>query len=107
MACMTTVLSPQLDPRTAAFTSGPRQMYVDGQWVDALSGRRFDTVDPATERVITTVPHAGVEDVDRAVGAARRAFEDGPWPALTPAERQKIIWRIAEGISARADQFAE
>jgi acyl-CoA reductase-like NAD-dependent aldehyde dehydrogenase len=107
MACMTSVLSPQLDPRTVAFTSAPRQMYVDGRWVDALSGRRFDTVDPATERVITTVPHAGPEDVERAVAAARRAFEDGPWPALTPAERQKMIWRIAEGISARADQFAE
>ncbi|TLH71062.1 betaine-aldehyde dehydrogenase [Mycolicibacterium cosmeticum] len=104
---MTTVLSPQLDPRTVAFTAAPRQMYVDGRWVDAISGRRFDTVDPATERVITTVPHAGLEDVGRAVGAARRAFENGPWPAMTPAERQKMIWRIADGISARADQFAE
>jgi acyl-CoA reductase-like NAD-dependent aldehyde dehydrogenase len=104
---MTTSLSPDLDPRTVAFTSAPRQMYVDGQWTDALSGRRFDTVDPATEQVITTVPHAGVEDVERAVSAARRAFEDGPWPAMTPAERQRMIWRIAEGITARADQFAE
>ncbi|CDO07153.1 NAD-dependent aldehyde dehydrogenase [Mycolicibacterium cosmeticum] len=107
MTGMTTVLSPQLDPRTVAFTAAPRQMYVDGRWVDAISGRRFDTVDPATERVITTVPHAGLEDVGRAVGAARRAFENGPWPAMTPAERQKMIWRIADGISARADQFAE
>ncbi len=107
MTGMTTVLSPQLDPRTVAFTAAPRQMYVDGRWVDAISGRRFDTVDPATERVITTVPHAGLEDVERAVGAARRAFENGPWPAMTPAERQKMIWRIADGISARADQFAE
>jgi Aldehyde dehydrogenase family len=49
-------------------------MYIDGQWVDALSGRRFDTVDPATEAVITTVPHSGADDVERAVRAARRAF---------------------------------
>ncbi|MHA3019466.1 aldehyde dehydrogenase family protein [Mycobacterium sp. BMJ-28] len=104
---MTTVLSSQLDPRTAEFVSVPRQMYIDGQWADARSGRRFDTVDPATERVITTVPHAGPEDVERAVVAARGAFEEGPWPAMTPAQRQRMIWRIAEGITARADQFAE
>ena len=107
MVHMTTSLTPDLDPRTIDFTSAPRQMYIDGQWADALSGRRFDTVDPATERVITTVPQAGPEDVERAVCAARRAFEDGPWPSMTPAERQRMIWRIAEGITARADQFAE
>lgn len=104
---MATLVTPDVDPRTAEFVSAPRNMYIDGQWVDALSGGRFDTVDPATEQVITTVPHAGVEDVERAVRAARRAFESGPWPAMTPSERQRMIWRIAEGISARADQFAE
>src|SRR5690348_5723371 len=107
MTYMTSVLSSELDPRTAAFTATPRQMYIDGQWVEALSGRRFDTVDPATERVITTVPRSGPEDVDRAVTTARRAFESGPWPSMTPAERQRLVWRIAEGITARADQFAE
>jgi len=75
----------RLDPRVVEFVSTSKQMYVDGQWVDALSGRRFETVDPATEEVITTVPHSGVEDVDKAVRAARRAFDDGPWPSLTPA----------------------
>ena len=54
----------------------PRQMYIDGQWTDALSGRRFDTVDPATEQVITTVPRGGLEDVERAVGGRARAFEE-------------------------------
>jgi acyl-CoA reductase-like NAD-dependent aldehyde dehydrogenase len=107
MNSMTATLSTDLDPRTADFISRPRQMYIDGQWVDSASGRRFDTVDPATEQVITTVPHSGAEDVERAVRAARCAFEHGPWPTMTPAERQRMIWRIAEGITARADQFAE
>ncbi|MGV0812205.1 aldehyde dehydrogenase family protein [Mycolicibacterium boenickei] len=104
---MTSVLSSELDPRTVEFTAAPRRMFIDGQWVDALSGRRFDTVDPATEQVITAVPHSGPEDVERAVSAARRAFEGGPWPAMTPAERQRVLWRIAEGTTARADQFAQ
>ncbi len=107
MTSMTATLSADLDPRTTAFISRPQQMYVDGQWVESASGRRFDTVDPATEQVITTVPHSDAEDVERAVRAARRAFEDGPWPTMTPAQRQRMIWRIAEGITARADQFAE
>nr|WP_205848845.1 aldehyde dehydrogenase family protein [Mycolicibacterium mucogenicum] len=107
MISMTATLSADPDPRTTEFIARPQQMYVDGQWVESATGRRFDTVDPATEQVITTVPHSDAEDVERAVRAARRAFEDGPWPAMTPAERQRMIWRIAEGITARADQFAE
>ena len=107
MISMTATLSADLDPRTTEFIARPQQMYVDGQWVESATGRRFDTVDPATEQVITTVPHSDAEDVERAVRAARRAFEDGPWPAMTLAERQRMIWRIAEGITARADQFAE
>ncbi|MEZ0052225.1 phenylacetaldehyde dehydrogenase [Mycobacterium sp. MAA66] len=104
---MTAMFTADLDPRTVDFMSRPRNMYIDGQWVEAASGRRFDTVDPATGEVITTVPHSGPEDVERAVRAARRAFEAGPWRALTPAQRQRMLWRIGEGIYDRADQFAQ
>ncbi|MCW2515417.1 MAG: putative aldehyde dehydrogenase [Mycobacterium sp.] len=96
-----------LDPAVVEFTSAPKRMFIDGQWVSAASGRSFDTVDPATGRVITSVPHAGTEDVERAVSAARRAFEDGPWRTITPAQRQRLLWQIGEGILARADQFAQ
>jgi len=96
-----------LDPAVVDFTSTAKQMFVDGQWVGAASGRSFDTVDPATGRSITSVPWAGHEDVERAVAAARRAFDDGSWRTITPAQRQRLLWRIGEGILARADQFAQ
>lgn len=96
-----------LAPEVIDFLARPKQMFIDGAWTDAASGRVFETVDPATGQILTTVPHAGTEDVERAVAAARRAFEDGPWRGITPAERQRIIWRIGEGIAARAEQFAQ
>ncbi|MBJ8348894.1 aldehyde dehydrogenase family protein [Antrihabitans sp. YC2-6] len=106
---MTAVISSPagLDSRVVEFVSRPKQMYVDGQWIDALSGATFETLDPATGEAITTVPHSGVADVDRAVAAARRAFESGPWRALTPAQRQRMLWQIGEGILSRAEQFAQ
>jgi acyl-CoA reductase-like NAD-dependent aldehyde dehydrogenase len=96
-----------LDPAVVEFTSTPKRMFIDGTWVSAASGRSFDTVDPATGRVITSVPHAGSQDVERAVSAARLAFDDGPWRTITPAQRQRLLWQIGEGILARADQFAQ
>ena len=89
------------------FISTPKQMFIDGCWVDAASGETFETVDPATGEAITTVPHGRAEDVDRAVAAARRAFDSGEWRRVTPAERQRLLWKIGEGILARAEQFAQ
>lgn len=89
------------------FISAPKKMFIGGEWVDAASGKTFETIDPSTGRTITTVPHGQAEDVDRAVAAARRAFDSGPWRSLTPAERQRMLWKIGEGILSRADQFAQ
>ncbi|MFZ2420407.1 MAG: aldehyde dehydrogenase family protein, partial [Anaerolineae bacterium] len=55
------------------------QMFINGEWVDAEAGRRFDVLNPATAEVIATAPAAGAADVHRAVVAARAAFDDGPW----------------------------
>lgn len=55
------------------------QNYIDGKWVDALDGERFDVFNPATGEVVATAPHSKQADVDRAVGAARRMFDEGRW----------------------------
>jgi len=81
------------------------QMYVDGKWVDARDGRTHALLNPATEDDIALVPDASVEDVDRAVAAARRAFDEGPWPRTPLAERVAALERIADIVERRKDEF--
>jgi acyl-CoA reductase-like NAD-dependent aldehyde dehydrogenase len=83
----------------------PCKLIIDGQAVDAASGRTFATLNPATEETICEVAQAGAEDVDRAVRAARAAFE-GPWSRMRPAERQKILWRLGDLVLQHADEIA-
>ncbi|QYK42686.1 MAG: aldehyde dehydrogenase [Paracoccaceae bacterium] len=80
--------------------------WIDGRFVPAASGDRFDTVNPATGAVLTDVARGGAEDIDRAVKAARRAFEDGRWSRLTPAARKDILLRLAALIRANVPELA-
>jgi acyl-CoA reductase-like NAD-dependent aldehyde dehydrogenase len=82
------------------------KLIIDGQAVDAQSGRTFQTINPATEEPICAVAEAGPEDVDRAVKAARKAFESGPWPSMRPAERQRLLWKLGDLILEHADELA-
>jgi len=84
----------------------PGKLIINGEAVDAASGAAFETRNPATEEVITTVAEAGVDDVDRAVRAARAAFDDGPWPKMRSAERAKLLHRLGDLILANADELA-
>jgi len=84
----------------------PGKLIINGEAVDAASGRTFETHNPATEERITTVAEAGVEDVDRAVRAARAAFESGPWPRMKPADRARVLHRLGDLILANADEIA-
>jgi phenylacetaldehyde dehydrogenase len=84
-----------------------KRMLIGADWVDAASGRTIDAVNPATGEVLATFPDASREDVDRAVRAAREAFEAGPWRRMTPAERGKILWKVADLIDANIDELAE
>jgi betaine-aldehyde dehydrogenase len=80
-------------------------MYIDGRFVDARSGRRFDVYDPATEEVIATCPAGDAADVARAVEAARKAFYGG-WRSTSAQERGRILLRLADRVRARRDELA-
>jgi acyl-CoA reductase-like NAD-dependent aldehyde dehydrogenase len=86
----------------AATTQRARErMYIGGEPVDAAGGETLEILNPATAEVLTTTPAGGPEDVDRAVRAARRAFEEGPWPRLERSERAKLLHRFADRIEER------
>jgi aldehyde dehydrogenase (NAD+) len=85
----------------------PGRLLIDGQWID--SSRKFDTINPATGEVLTQIAEASTGDVDRAVEAARRTFEDrtGPWRKLSASERGRLIWRLADLAEKNIDELAE
>src|ERR1041384_4485155 len=83
------------------------QMYINGEWVDSKSNKTFPVYDPSTEEVIAQVPDAGPEDVNRAVAAARAAFDDGPWTITTAQERGRVLFRLAEKIRQNLPMLAE
>ena len=85
----------------------PGRLLIDGQWVE--TAKKFDTINPATGEVLTQIAHASSADVDRAVAAARRAFEDrnGPWRKLSASERGRLVWKLADLLEKNIDEFAE
>ena len=90
------------------FVAAPlRKMLIDGKWVEAASGKTFETPDPATGKVLARVAEGDKEDVDRAARAARRAFDEGPWPRWTPAERERLLLKIADLIEAHGLELAQ
>ena len=96
-----------LDKRVDDFVTTTRQLFIDGQWVDAVSGKTFETPNPATGDTLATVASGDAEDIDRAVRAARRAFEDGPWSRFTPSDRGRIVWRIGDLILEHLEELAQ
>jgi len=85
----------------------PGRLLIDGKWEDA--SKKFATTNPATGEVLTQIADASAADVDRAVAAARRAFEDrtGPWRKMSASERGRLIWRVADLLEKNIDEFAE
>src|SRR6202171_4158899 len=98
---------PQISRPVAQFMGTPKKLLIDGKWLAAASERTFEVKNPANGATIARAAEADKADIDAAVRAARRAFESGPWPAMTPSERSKILWRIGDLISKYTDELAE
>jgi phenylacetaldehyde dehydrogenase len=96
-----------LDRNVEAFIGSPRQLFINGEWVDAASGKTFETPNPATGETLARVAEGDAEDINRAVRAARAAFDDGPWSRMTPSERSRIVWKIGDLILEHVDELAQ
>ena len=82
-----------------------KKMLIDGKWVDAASGKRFETHNPATGELLATVAEGDAEDINRAVAAARRAFE-GPWSKVKPFERQNLLLKLADLVEQNFEELS-
>ncbi|WP_220815192.1 aldehyde dehydrogenase family protein [Pseudomonas paralcaligenes] len=94
-------------PQTRAFATRQLKMLIGGQWLDAVSGATMSFRNPATGEILGEVPSAAAEDVDRAVQAARQAFDDSPWSRMRPRERQNLLWKLADLMERDAQLLAE
>src|SRR5688500_16287075 len=83
------------------------KMLIDGKWLDSTSGRTFETINPATGDVIAHVAEGEAADVDKAVKAARRAFEKGPWRKMNARERGRVLYKLADLIEKNKDELAK
>jgi len=85
-------------------TAAPKRMFINGEWADASTGETTDVINPATEVVIAQIPKGGAEDVDKAVAAAKAAFED--WSQTTPGERSKMLLDFAAKIESAKSELS-
>jgi len=90
----------------AVLAENTYQMFIDGTWVDACDGATIEVIDPASEEVVATVAYGGVADAKLAIAAARRAFDEGPWPRMSALERSEILLAAAAKLAERGDQIA-
>jgi phenylacetaldehyde dehydrogenase len=102
-----TVTAPALHSKVEAFIGKPRQMFINNQWVPSASGKTFPTYNPATGEVMAQVAEGDREDIDRAVKAARKAFENPAWSDMAPSQRGRLIWKLADLLESRLEEFAQ
>ena len=96
-----------LEDKIHNFISRTHKILINGKWVEAASGKTFATYNPATGEVLARVAEGDREDIDRAVKAARNAFETGRWSQLTASERGRAIWKLADLLEENLEEFAE
>ncbi len=95
------------EERVTSFIARKHKMLINGKWVDSASGKTFPTYNPATGEVMSQIAEGDREDINRAVTAARNAFENGPWRTLTASERGRLIWKLADLLEENLEEFAE
>jgi phenylacetaldehyde dehydrogenase len=97
----------QLSKNLTTFLDQPKRMLIDGEWIDSASGKTFESFNPATGEPLARVAEGDRTDIDRAVKAARKAFESGPWPNLSPSERGRLLWKLGDLLEQHLEEFAE
>src|SRR5450631_2259013 len=105
MATATQAVRP--NEKVSGYVSTARKMFINGKWVDAASGKTFPTYNPATGEVLANVAAGDKEDIDRAVKAARAAFQTGKWSRISASDRGKLIWKLADLLEKHAEEFAQ
>src|SRR5450755_2782235 len=104
---MDMAVADSVEQRAESFVRWSHKLLIDGDWVEPVSGQTYETFNPATEEVLTEVAHGQAADIERAVKAARRAFDDdSPWRRMNASDRGRLIWRIAELIEEHGDELA-
>ena len=93
--------------RPVANPKAPERFFIGGRWIDPISRQTLKVVSPATEELLMTYPEAGPADIDRAVSAARDAFDNGPWPRMSPSERAGYLRRVAALLAERLEDIAQ
>src|SRR2546428_9372152 len=91
----------------ARVLAASRRMMIDGQWVEAADGRTYAIPNPATEEIIGTAPEATADDMRRAIAAARRAFDEGPWPRSSRQDRAPALTAIADRMEPPQDEMRQ
>ena len=103
----TAVSSASMHKGVEEFIGKPRRMFINNQFVPSASGKTFPTYNPATGEIMAQVAEGDREDIDRAVKAARNAFENPAWADMSPSQRGRLIWKLADLLEARTEEFAQ
>src|ERR1019366_7009870 len=103
----TAVTAPSMDSAVASFINRKQKLLINGKWVEAAFGKTFASYNPASGEELANIAKGDRGDINRAVIAARAAFETGPWSTMPPAGRAKLIWKLADLLEKHAEEFAQ
>src|SRR5262249_6378862 len=104
---MATAVSTPIHEHVTSFLAASKKILINGKWVNSVSGKTFATLNPATGEKLVDVAEGDRADIDLAVKAARKAFEDSAWSRMTTSERGRLIWKLADLIEQHTEEFAE